>query len=288
MGVEGKCQEEGKSRIIVAMRGQIIVAATTFVRMGGISNVARSNTILDGRLLTQRGLVTSTARLGDSDKVDQTNLAQKVDPKDAAAKKAAEEATKKALEKKKLEDAKAIKKSEEAAAKKKAEEAAAAASKKKAEEAAVAKKKAEEAAAKKKAEEEAAAKKKAEEEAAAKKKAEEDAAAKKKAEEAAAAKKKAEEEAAAKKKAEEAAAEAEATAIANMKDPIQELFLTSIRAYTTSGGLANADVTTKTEVNAELSRVAKQFGGSEGEDMTKFPEFKFADGEVDSINVSSS
>ena len=28
------------------MRGQIIVAATTFVRMGGISNVARSNTIL--------------------------------------------------------------------------------------------------------------------------------------------------------------------------------------------------------------------------------------------------
>merc|ERR1712024_179110 len=97
--VEGKCQEEGKSRIIVAMRGQIIVAATTFVRMGGISNVARSNTILDGRLLIQRGLVTSTARLGDSDKVDQTNLAQKVDPKDAAAKKAAEEATKKALEK---------------------------------------------------------------------------------------------------------------------------------------------------------------------------------------------
>ena len=175
-------------------------------------------------------------------------MAQKVDPKDAAAKKAAEEATKKALEKKKLEDAKAIKKSEEAAAKKKAEEAAAAASKKKAEEAAVSKKKAEEAAAKKKAEEEAAAK----------------------------------------KKAEEAAAEAEATAIANMKDPIQELFLTSIRAYTTSGGLANADATTKTEVNAELSRVAKQFGGSEGEDMTKFPEFKFADGEVDSINVSSS
>merc|ERR1719220_3353439 len=240
------------------MRGQIIVAATTFVRMGGISNVARSNTILDGRLLTQRGLVTSTARLGDSDKVDQTNLAQKVDPKDAAAKKAAEEATKKALEKKKLEDAKALKKSEEAAAKKKAEEAAAAASKKKAEETAVAKKKAEEAAAKKKAEEDAAAKKKAEEAAAAK------------------------------KKTEEAAAEAEAIAIANMKDPIQELFLTSIRAYTTSGGLANADATTKTEVNAELSRVAKQFGGSEGEDMTKFPEFKFADGEVDSINVSSS
>merc|ERR1712029_1280839 len=99
------------------MRGQIIVAATTFVKRGGISGLARINTPLDGRFLTnQRGVVTSIARLSD-DKADTTNLAQKVDPKDAAAKKAAEEATKRALEKKKLEDAKAAKKSEEAAAK---------------------------------------------------------------------------------------------------------------------------------------------------------------------------
>merc|ERR1712019_118019 len=113
-------------------------------------------------------------------------------------------------------------------------------------------------AAKKKAEEEAAAKKKAEAEAAAKKKAEEEAAAKKKAEEeAAAAKKKAEEEAAAKRKAEE-------IAIANMKDPIQELFLTSIRAYSSTGGIENADPVSKSELNAELTRVAKQFGGVEG------------------------
>ena len=72
-----------------------------------------------------------------------------------------------------------------------------------------------------------------------------------------------------------------------MKDPIQELFLTSIRAYSTAGGLANADAATKAEVATELNRVAKQFGGAEGEDMTKFPEFNFADSEVDSINVSS-
>merc|ERR1711971_494528 len=190
------------------MRGQIIVAATTFVRRGGISGFARINTPLDGRFLAnQRGIVTSTARLGD-DKADTTNLAQKVDPKDAAAKKAAEEATKRALEKKKLEDAKAAKKSEEAAAKKKAEKAA----------------------------------------------------------------------------AEKAAEE---IAIANMKDPIQDLFLTSIRAYSTSGGLVNADEATKAEVTSELNRVAKQFGGAEGEDMAQFPEFNFADTEVDSINVSS-
>merc|ERR1712025_1158075 len=139
-----------------------------------------------------------------------------------------------------------------------------------------------EAAAKKKAEAEAAAKKKAEEEAAAaKKKAEEEAAAaKKKAEEEAAAKKKAEEEAAAKRKAEE-------IAIANMKDPIQELFLTSIRAYSSTGGIENADPVAKSELNAELTRVAKQFGGVEGDDMTQFPTLNFTDPEVDPINVGS-
>merc|ERR1739836_349706 len=109
------------------------------------------------------------------------------------------------------------------------------------------------------------------EEAAAAKKAAEAAAARKAAEEAAA--KKAAEEVAAKKAADEAAAakkaaakQAEDIAIANMKDPIQELFLTSIRAYSTSGGLENADATTKAAVQTELARVAKQFGGAEGEE----------------------
>ena len=74
------------------MRGQLIVAATTIVRRGGILSHARINTPLgkidyksskvkseeclyiyiffsDGRFLTnQRGLVTSIARLGDGDK----------------------------------------------------------------------------------------------------------------------------------------------------------------------------------------------------------------------------
>merc|ERR1712079_715534 len=100
---------------------------------------------------------------------------------------------------------------------------------------------------------------KAAEEAAAREAAEE-AAAKKSAEEAAA--KKAADEAAAAKKAAEAAAaakQAEDIPIANMKDPIKELFLTSIRAYSTSGGLENADATTKAAVQTELARVAKQW-----------------------------
>merc|ERR1712066_969379 len=86
-------------------------------------------------------------------------------------------------------------------------------------------------------------------------------------------------EAARKKKEEE-------IAIANMKDPIQDLFLTSIRAYSTTGGLENADKATQAEVQAELARVAKQFGGGEGEDMSQFPVLDFQDPEVDGINIS--
>ena len=80
--------------------------------------------------------------------------------------------------------------------------------------------------------------------------------------------------------------EEEEIAIANMKDPIQELFLTSIKAYSTAGGLENADQATQAAVQAELARVAKQFGGAEGEDMAQFPELEFEDPEVENINVS--
>ena len=80
--------------------------------------------------------------------------------------------------------------------------------------------------------------------------------------------------------------EEEEIAIANMKDPIQELFLTSIKAYTTAGGLENADQATQAEVKAELARVAKQFGGGDGEDMAQFPALEFKDPEVDNINIS--
>ena len=109
--------------------------------------------------------------------------------------------------------------------------------------------------------------------------------------EAAAAKKKEEEEKA--RLAEEARVkeaakrkEEEEIAIANMADPIQELFLTSIKAYSTAGGLENADQATQAEVQTELARVAKQFGGADGEDMTQFPALEFQDPEVENINIS--
>lgn len=41
------------------------------------------------------------------------------------------------------------------------------------------------------------------------------------------------------------------------------------------------------ELKTELERVAKQYGGGEGTDMTKFPEFKFEEPKVDPINLQS-
>merc|ERR1712130_632241 len=81
------------------------------------------------------------------------------------------------------------------------------------------------------------------------------------------AKEKAEREAKEKAAAEKAAANAaaEAAAIANMMDPIQELFLTSIRAYGSSGGLAAADAAAQDALKAELERVARQYGIEAGE-----------------------
>jgi F-type H+-transporting ATPase subunit 6 len=44
----------------------------------------------------------------------------------------------------------------------------------------------------------------------------------------------------------------------------------------------SADITR--EMNQEMDKLAKQYGGGEGVDMTKFPEFKFADVKIDPIN----
>merc|ERR1711892_451524 len=145
-----------------------------------------------------------------------------------------------------------------------------------------------EVAAEKAAAEKAAAEKVAAEKAAAKAAAEKAAAEKAAAEKAAAKKAAAEKAAAEKAAAEKAAADkaAEEIAIRNMKDPIQELFLTAIRAYSGSGGIGSADAATQAELKHELERVAKQYGGAEGEDMTKFPELSFKDVTVDPINIS--
>merc|ERR1712080_411141 len=101
----------------------------------------------------------------------------------------------------------------------------------------------------------------------------------------AAAEKAAAEKAAAEKAAAENAA-AEAAAIANMMDPIQELFLTSIRAYGSSGGLAAADAAAQDALKAELERVARQYGIQAGEDVTAFPKFEFKDDPFEPISIS--
>merc|ERR1712192_181733 len=92
------------------------------------------------------------------------------------------------------------------------------------------------------------------------------------------------EKAAAEKAAADAAAES--AAIANMRDPIQELFLTSVRAYGSSGGLAAGDAASQDVLNAELERVARQYGIAAGEDITAFPKLEFTDEPVDPINIS--
>merc|ERR1712226_754997 len=82
-----------------------------------------------------------------------------------------------------------------------------------------------------------------------------------------------------------AAKAAEDAAIAAMKDPIQELFLASIQTYSQSGGLAEAGASVQAELQAELDKVARQYGGTGG-DMTVFPEFTFKEPELDPINIS--
>merc|ERR1712013_933489 len=200
-------------------------------------------------LVNSRGISTSAVQRSDEEKgpaMDQAAMSRKVDPAEAAMKKAANEMAKKAANKKKDSG----KSKKEGAADKAASEKAAA--------------------------EKATAEKVAAEKAAAEK-----AAAKK-----AAAEKAAGEKAAAEKAAAEAAAKAEAAAIANMRDPIQELFLTSIRAYGSSGGLASADAAAQDALKAELERVARQYGIEAGEDVTAFPSFEFSDKPVDPINIS--
>merc|ERR1739844_508943 len=59
-------------------------------------------------------------------------------------------------------------------------------------------------------------------------------------------------------------------------DPVQGLFLEKIRAYATAAVL-----------QTELGRVAKQYGGGEGVDMTKFPELRWKDPELQSLELGA-
>ncbi|KAL3286989.1 hypothetical protein HHI36_001475 [Cryptolaemus montrouzieri] len=72
-------------------------------------------------------------------------------------------------------------------------------------------------------------------------------------------------------------------------DPIQQLFVDKLREYKQKSSnetkLVDPTADLQKELKTELEKVAKQYGGADGEDMTKFPTFKFVDPKIDPINL---
>ncbi|KAK6621523.1 hypothetical protein RUM44_001330 [Polyplax serrata] len=63
-------------------------------------------------------------------------------------------------------------------------------------------------------------------------------------------------------------------------DPIQQLFLDKIRDYKSksgSGKLVEPSPELQKELASDRERVMKQYGFKAGDDVTKFPSFKFED-----------
>ncbi|XP_063705145.1 ATP synthase-coupling factor 6, mitochondrial [Culicoides brevitarsis] len=78
-----------------------------------------------------------------------------------------------------------------------------------------------------------------------------------------------------------------APAMQKVSDPIQQLFLDKIKEYkakSAGGKLVDPSPETEKELKNELERIAKTYGGTGKEDMTKFPEFKFEEPKLDPIN----
>ncbi|XP_076638408.1 ATP synthase-coupling factor 6, mitochondrial [Colletes latitarsis] len=71
-------------------------------------------------------------------------------------------------------------------------------------------------------------------------------------------------------------------------DPIQQLFIDKIREYkakSADGKLVDASPEIQKEKEAELERLAKQFGASDRSKMSQFPTFQFKDPAVDVSSV---
>eukprot|EP00092_Neocalanus_flemingeri_P021452 GFUD01023261.1.p1 GENE.GFUD01023261.1~~GFUD01023261.1.p1 ORF type:complete len:103 (+),score=29.03 GFUD01023261.1:60-368(+) len=80
-------------------------------------------------------------------------------------------------------------------------------------------------------------------------------------------------------------------AMAAAADPIQDLFVEKIRDYSSKktaaeGSLVDATEATQLELQNELDKVAKAYGGGAGVDMSAFPELKFEEPTIDPINVA--
>ncbi|CAD6231558.1 GSCOCG00001469001-RA-CDS [Cotesia congregata] len=69
-----------------------------------------------------------------------------------------------------------------------------------------------------------------------------------------------------------------------VSDPIQQLFLDKIREYkskSSGGKLVDPTPEIQNELKSDLERLATQYGGGPGVDMTQFPKFKFEDPNVE-------
>nr|ALS04820.1 mitochondrial ATP synthase-coupling factor 6 [Pseudodiaptomus poplesia] len=82
-----------------------------------------------------------------------------------------------------------------------------------------------------------------------------------------------------------------APALTKASDPIQALFVEKIREYDTKkkaagGKLVDADANSEAALQNELDKVAKQYGGGPGVDMTSFPSLSFKDPVVEPINIA--
>nr|CAD7258614.1 unnamed protein product [Timema shepardi] len=80
-----------------------------------------------------------------------------------------------------------------------------------------------------------------------------------------------------------------APALQKASDPIQQLFIDKVKEYrqkssALGGKLVDTNPEIEKELASELDKLAKQYGGGEGVDMTQFPNFKFTEPQLDPIN----
>nr|CAD7194483.1 unnamed protein product [Timema douglasi]CAD7397597.1 unnamed protein product [Timema poppensis] len=80
-----------------------------------------------------------------------------------------------------------------------------------------------------------------------------------------------------------------APALQKASDPIQQLFIDKVKEYrqkssSLGGKLVDTNPEIEKELASELDKLAKQYGGGEGVDMTQFPNFKFTEPQLDPIN----
>merc|ERR1712121_516540 len=79
-------------------------------------------------------------------------------------------------------------------------------------------------------------------------------------------------------------------ALQKAQDPIQQLFADKVKEYAQKKAKAGGklpDATPETEANLqmELEKVAKAYGGGAGVDMSKFPTLNFTDPQIEDVSL---